>query len=93
MKPPKLIPGQGNTLFDIKNAKKRELSLVDHFKELGARGAQLFKKKKTKRWTCRLCKNQRWVCENHPDVPWSDGDGCYCGGAGMICKCSDIGGT
>lgn len=24
-----------------------------------------------------------WVCENHPDVLWDEGEGCPCGGAGM----------
>jgi hypothetical protein len=34
---------------------------------------------------CSKCKDQLWVCENHPDRPWI-GDGCcLCGGAGMPC--------
>lgn len=36
---------------------------------------------------CANCDNEGWVCENHPEVPWGDGDGC-CGGAGMPCKCN-----
>ncbi|PDT77152.1 hypothetical protein CO675_11475 [Bradyrhizobium sp. C9] len=37
--------------------------------------------------TCKRCRGARWVCENHPDRPWSADTGCeYCGaGAGMIC--------
>lgn len=37
--------------------------------------------------SCANCDNQGWVCENHPEVPWNDGEGC-CGGAGMPCKCN-----
>lgn len=34
--------------------------------------------------TCPVCHGDRWVCEDHPNKPWRDGDGC-CGGAGMPC--------
>lgn len=33
---------------------------------------------------CPICDGVGLVCENHPDVPWTD---CQCGGAGMPCKC------
>jgi len=33
---------------------------------------------------CSICKSG-WVCENHPDKDWNDGNGC-CGGAGAPCK-------
>ncbi len=35
---------------------------------------------------CKICKDQKWVCEFHSDIAWDEGDGC-CGGAGMICIC------
>jgi hypothetical protein len=28
-----------------------------------------------------------WVCENHPQLAWSDEFGCQCG-AGMPCECN-----
>jgi hypothetical protein len=38
---------------------------------------------------CKNCDDGGWVCENHPDKPWRDGEGC-CGGAGMPCPvCND----
>ncbi len=36
---------------------------------------------------CKICLGEGWVCEDHPDKAWKDGDGC-CGGAGMPCKCN-----
>ena len=36
---------------------------------------------------CANCDGEEWVCENHPEVPWLEGDGC-CGGAGMPCSCN-----
>lgn len=38
---------------------------------------------------CANCDNQGWVCEDHAEVPWGDGDGC-CGGAGEPCVCNPI---
>ena len=35
--------------------------------------------------TCKNCNGEGWVCENHTDKPWGDGDAC-CGGAGSPCK-------
>jgi len=35
---------------------------------------------------CKICDNTVWVCEDHPDKKWDDGDGC-CGAAGMLCDC------
>ena len=45
---------------------------------------------------CQNCDNHRWVCENHPDLPWdgvsSSADACGCG-AGMPCpECNPCGG-
>lgn len=37
---------------------------------------------------CANCDGEQWVCENHPEVPWRQGDGCSCGGAGMPCVCN-----
>ena len=36
---------------------------------------------------CRVCHGEEWVCEDHPDKVWGEGDGC-CGGAGMLCECT-----
>ena len=36
---------------------------------------------------CANCDGEGWVCEDHPEVPWQDGQGC-CGAAGMPCKCN-----
>ena len=38
---------------------------------------------------CANCDGQQMVCEDHPEVPWNDGEGC-CGGAGMACVCSPL---
>jgi hypothetical protein len=34
---------------------------------------------------CALCEDCGWVCENHPDRPWSGDHACTCGGAGEPC--------
>jgi hypothetical protein len=40
---------------------------------------------------CELCHGELWVCENHPDKPWGDGESqCECG-AGMNCTCNPDG--
>lgn len=39
---------------------------------------------------CSNCKDQLWVCENHPNTPWNDGEGC-CGGAGSPCQMCNTG--
>jgi len=41
---------------------------------------------------CPYCQGLGWVCENHPQLAWSDEvDGCQCG-AGMPCECQvDVG--
>lgn len=33
---------------------------------------------------CSVCRGGGSVCEEHPDQPWEEGDGC-CGAAGMPC--------
>lgn len=38
---------------------------------------------------CANCDGEGWVCENHPEVPWFDGEGC-CGGAGSPCACNPL---
>ena len=38
---------------------------------------------------CANCDGEGWVCEDHSEVPWLDGDGC-CGGAGMPCVCNPL---
>ncbi|PAY05385.1 hypothetical protein CK489_28765 [Bradyrhizobium sp. UFLA03-84] len=38
---------------------------------------------------CILCDDTGWVCENHPDQPWTGNHACRCGGAGAPCpKCN-----
>jgi hypothetical protein len=39
---------------------------------------------------CERCGGEGWVCENHPDQPWNEGDPKCCGGAGMPCPCNFI---
>lgn len=34
---------------------------------------------------CTVCKDSRWVCEDHPRQPWEH-DGCN--GAGVACACN-----
>jgi len=45
-------------------------------------------------WTeeqlCATCKGQLWVCENHQDVPWNDGDPPCCAGAGAPCPTCNV---
>lgn len=35
---------------------------------------------------CARCNSSGWVCENHHDVPWADGDAGCCDGAGEPCR-------
>lgn len=34
---------------------------------------------------CAVCDDTGWVCEAHPDKPWSGEHACGCGGAGALC--------
>jgi hypothetical protein len=34
---------------------------------------------------CARCDSSRWVCERHPDRPFSGSRACTCGGAGIPC--------
>jgi hypothetical protein len=34
---------------------------------------------------CARCHNGRWVCEDHPSMPWLGEYACGCGGAGEPC--------
>jgi len=34
---------------------------------------------------CKHCRDAGWVCETHPNKPWSGTKGCNCGAAGMPC--------
>jgi hypothetical protein len=38
---------------------------------------------------CKLCGGEGWVCEDHADKPWVNGNEC-CGGAGMPCECNPL---
>ena len=38
---------------------------------------------------CALCADTGWVCEVHPDKPWSgaaDEQACHCGAHGIPCE-------
>jgi len=37
--------------------------------------------------TCTNCNDQGWVCENHRDVPWDDGNATCCAKAGSKWGC------
>lgn len=37
--------------------------------------------------TCSNCNGQGWVCENHPNVPWDDGDATCCAAEGAKWNC------
>jgi hypothetical protein len=34
---------------------------------------------------CARCDYSRWICERHPDRPFSGSRACTCGGAGILC--------
>jgi len=34
---------------------------------------------------CLQCEDTGWVCESHPDQPWTGPHACACGGAGAPC--------
>ena len=34
---------------------------------------------------CLFCDDTGWVCENHPDQPYTGPHACQCGGAGAPC--------
>lgn len=38
--------------------------------------------------SCLICKDEGWVCENHPEIAWNGGEQECCGGAGSPCKCN-----
>jgi hypothetical protein len=42
-----------------------------------------------KKYKCIICKDTTWVCEDHINVSWENGDEC-CGGAGAPCYCSSM---
>ena len=41
---------------------------------------------------CMGCKDTGWVCEAHPNKPWSGPSACLCGAPGMPCHtcCPDV---
>lgn len=39
---------------------------------------------------CPNCRGELWVCENHHDVPWNEGDPPCCGGAGAPCPACNM---
>lgn len=46
--------------------------------------------KGTAKQSCPVCKGEGWVCENHPNEPWNEGDPECCGGAGAPCECNSL---
>jgi len=38
---------------------------------------------------CAICGGDGWVCEEHPYIPWGDGERC-CSAAGMPCVCNAL---
>lgn len=39
---------------------------------------------------CRNCLGERWVCENHLDLPWEHSKGCDCGAGAPCPVCNDL---
>lgn len=38
---------------------------------------------------CKICQDTGWVCEAHPEKPWTGTRSCGCGAPGMPCpRCS-----
>ncbi len=37
---------------------------------------------------CKICEDEGWVCENHPENSWAGGNQKCCGGAGKPCECN-----
>lgn len=37
---------------------------------------------------CTICQGEGWVCENHPQEAWNEGNPKCCGGAGQPCACN-----
>lgn len=42
--------------------------------------------------TCKTCKGERWVCENHRHAPWNEKllDGCECGAGAPCDDCNNF---
>lgn len=40
---------------------------------------------------CPVCRNRRWVCENHMDLPFDVPDGCACGAGAPCPACNATG--
>lgn len=41
-------------------------------------------------YRCLQCQDQRWVCADHPAVPWGEGEGC-CDAEGVPCPACNTG--
>ncbi|KAB2873401.1 MAG: hypothetical protein IT503_01685 [Burkholderiaceae bacterium] len=37
---------------------------------------------------CSLCEGSGWLCDEHPDLPWSHDDDCE--GGGIACRCNEL---
>jgi len=61
------------------------LRLRKGFGETGLKGNEMTSYK------CEKCKDNLWVCEDHPDRPWESGTeyDCNCGAAGKPCICNE----
>ncbi|HEX6018033.1 MAG TPA: hypothetical protein VFZ28_08020 [Burkholderiaceae bacterium] len=46
------------------------------------------KQRKQLRLICSLCAGSGWLCDEHPDLPWSHSDECE--GGGIACRCNEL---
>lgn len=45
-------------------------------------------RKRQLRLICSLCAGSGWLCDEHPDLPWSHADDCD--GGGIACRCNEL---
>jgi len=46
------------------------------------------KRQKQLKLICSSCAGTGWLCEEHPDLPWSHGEDCE--GGGVACRCNEL---
>lgn len=71
--------------YHVKCAQKMSHSSIKEYSRILANYQKTIEKLKS--FLCPKCEGQQMVCENHPEIPWDDGERCHCGGAGMACEC------